>query len=54
MSSEDRKAAIRQRAEAAKNRGAGKAVSAGDGAIIRNPKTGQRMKLQNGQWVPIP
>jgi hypothetical protein len=54
MSSEDRKAAIRQRAEAAKNRGTGKAVSAGDGAIIRNPKTGQRMKLQNGQWVPIP
>ncbi len=28
-------------------------VSAGNGAIIRNPKTGQRMKLQNGQWVPI-
>jgi hypothetical protein len=28
-------------------------VSAGNGAIIRNPKTGERMQLQNGQWVPI-
>jgi hypothetical protein len=67
MSSSDRQAAIRQRAEAAKAsvqqrseaakmRGSGKpaSVSAGDGAIIKNPKTGQRMKLQNGQWVPIP
>lgn len=31
-----------------------KGASVGNGAIIRNPKTGQRMKLQNGQWVPIP
>lgn len=53
MSSSDRKAAIQQRREAAKLRGSGKAVSAGDGAIIRNPKTGQRMKLQGGKWVPI-
>jgi hypothetical protein len=32
----------------------GRSVSAGDGAIIKNPKTGQRMKLQGGKWVPIP
>lgn len=27
--------------------------SNGDGAIIVNPRTGQRMKLQGGKWVPI-
>lgn len=26
---------------------------AGDGAIARNPKTGERMKLIGGKWVPI-
>lgn len=25
----------------------------GNGAIIRNPQTGQRMQLRNGQWVPV-
>ncbi len=27
-------------------------ASGGDGAVIVNPTTGQRMRLQNGQWVP--
>ncbi len=26
---------------------------AGDGAIARNPATGERMKLIGGKWVPI-
>ena len=25
----------------------------GDGAVIVNPQTGQRMKLQGGKWVPV-
>lgn len=55
MSSADRRESVRQRAEAARMRGSGNParVSAGDGAIIKNPKTGQRLMLKNGQWVPV-
>lgn len=39
---------------ASKHSGRGsRAASAGNGAVIFNPKTRQRMQLQNGQWVPI-
>jgi hypothetical protein len=34
-------------------RGKARGSSAADGAIIRNPRTGQRMQLQNGRWVPV-
>lgn len=34
-------------------KGSGKANSIADGTIISNPSTGQRMKRQGGQWVPI-
>lgn len=31
----------------------GRGSSTADGAIIRNPTTGQRMMLQGGKWVPV-
>lgn len=27
--------------------------AAQEGAIIRNPRTGERMRLENGRWVPV-
>lgn len=37
------------------NRPGGRSGSGGggNGAIIRNPQTGQRMQLQGGRWVPV-
>lgn len=42
----------RQRGQNMRGRGRGRASGGGNTAVIVNPKTGQRMKLENGKWVP--